>query len=442
MNTLNKLKLTLLATSIMLFPKEGYAMDDEIKQESRPSFCSLLPASSLNPFPTAHVSSLDGPKEMKELFGRYFKPRKEIQERLGYLRATKSQEEVKGVTDAIRTQFVEKFTPDPWLVDRSLSQSFYTEAQVNQAKSSLEEVISFALTLSKQEIEERSKALTHMIVDLMEKIPATGHERHGALPSFVSRKPAEEIMPRFLMRETEDQKYNRALGYEVNRDPATPISLDSRLLELHSNQIDNRTKAIEQNKGFLLPTRDPNDRETIPSIISSLMNLKTEDIVRRGAFMRKLLPSQLGWRTELDPIKVAASHLNNDELALRVDKGTSILSDSPALKPIAKQLSYFSVKFEPVDFESFVSLIKENHERLVPWLEAQSLKSPIFNYSFEEISGHVAAMKGGSGPTSSSGSSIAPVLQHELESESGPSNSSTSPGWDPRTKEFLPIFRK
>lgn len=405
MNTLKKLKLTLLATNIMLFPKEGYAMDDETPQEPQSSFCSLLPASCSNPFPTTPASS-DGPKEMRQLFGRYFKPTAEIQERLGHLRSTKSQEEVKDITGAIRTQFVEKFTPDPRLIDRSLSQSFYTEAQINKAGSSLEEVISFALTLSKPEIEERSKALTRMIVDLMVKVPATGYEWHGALPSFVTRAPAEEmIMPSFLMmRETEDQKYARTLRYEVEQDPATSISLASRLLELHSNQIDNRTKAIEQNKGFLLPTRDPDDRETIPSIIRSLMNLKTEDIMWRGASMRKLLPSQLGWRTELDPIKVAASHLNNDELELRVDKYTSILSNAPTLTPIAQQLSYLSVKFDPTDFDSFVSLIKEDQERLIPWLGTPMLKQRILDLSFEEISGHVAAMKGDSGPASSSSS--------------------------------------
>jgi hypothetical protein len=91
----------------------------------------------------------------------------------------------------------------------------------------------------------------------------------------------------------------------------------------------------------------------------------------------------------------------------------------------------------------FVSLIQENQERLVPWLKTHNLGySTIFNFSFEEIRGRIAAIKDGSGPASSSGSSIAsPVFRPELERESGAASSSGSSMQSTSTPADEPTFQ-
>ncbi|MBX9620521.1 MAG: hypothetical protein K2X28_00560 [Alphaproteobacteria bacterium] len=249
MNIVKKLKLALLATSVMLFPKAGHTMmkpEDEkpsagpSRQLSsgpeleHPNFNSFLPASSSNQIPTATRAMsphLTGPREMDHLFGRDFLPTEQINKQLASLRATESPEVVNALTNAIRTQIVEKFFPKV-LYGRIVPYS----------KSSLQDIVSRALTLSNEDIEKRSNQLMRTIVDLEKAMP---EDRRGY--ALVPNSPSvplteEQISQRYF------QSFERLFS-----DTPNLMSFFTNLLDLNHNQVKNRTAAITKYANFLLP---------------------------------------------------------------------------------------------------------------------------------------------------------------------------------------------
>ncbi|MDI9634878.1 hypothetical protein QM565_03620 [Geitlerinema splendidum] len=393
MNIVKKLKLALLATSVMFFPKAGHTIKPEDQKPSAgpsrqsprpedesPVFNSMLPAHpSSNPSPVAagSSSSLDEPQQMEQLFGRRFVPNNEIKERLASLRVTKSPEEIQGITDAIRDNLIKKFI-NPLLDNtrQNYPKRFYKGNAFNskhqEALSSTEELVAYALTLSKEQIEERSNALVDLIVDT----DLSQSELRLAVGLDKSRR--------------------NILIDALNEWGILLPPVIGSILKLDANQIIHRTNAIKSSISpdhfslfsSLLPSDEKEDTSTGPllliNVLESLMKLKTQDILDRISPMNTMIKN-MSYSDFIGATKKAASFLSTDELKLRVEKGTSILSASPDLMPVATELRYLSLRLNPADFDAVVGLVRGHQDLLVPWLRAQNFDSPVFGYSLDEI---------------------------------------------------------
>ncbi|MBL8677309.1 MAG: hypothetical protein JNJ47_07855, partial [Alphaproteobacteria bacterium] len=195
MNIVKKLKLALLATSVMLFPKAGHTMmkPEEEKlsagqsrqsprsEDEPPVFNSMLPAGSSNIPPAAAGSSpspsLEEPQDISSLLGsRDIKNTASIQDELRTLRATKSEKEATDIINAIRDNLIKKFItplptngrhfifhPQSYNDSRSADIRFLS-SKLQEANSSLQEIVTYALTLSKEQIETRSNAVENLII--------------------------------------------------------------------------------------------------------------------------------------------------------------------------------------------------------------------------------------------------------------------------------------
>lgn len=362
MNTSKKLKLTLLATSILFFPKAGHTMmkpEDERSSagpsrpdQERPVFNSLLPVGLSNQVPTTSTDYRSGSNRMKQLFGQTFIPTEEIYQRLSLLEST-SPENFQGIIGAIRTQLVEKFTTS------STSSSRSSIANDSALQASLQDVVSFALTLPKGEIEQRSKGMIRTIVDLNNALPNS--IQHALLPPFA-------LTPRFQTEEEVDRSYNYQLSEQVRTTPNL-IYFFKDLLELYPSQITQRTEAIKKNADFLLPSRpkiySKEWTEEVFSIMKFLLKHKTQEIANCADSMAKLLSFSKNAQhtyaqyTYNNSIKRAAIPLDNPTLEERANSYTATLEALPGLEPIAIQLSYLSLQLEPTVFTSYVNLHKE-----------------------------------------------------------------------------------
>ena len=182
-------------------------------EETWSPFCSIEGPS--NQSPPAHATStprsVDNSLEMERLFGKRFIPTDEIKEQLAFLRSTKPSE-MQEITGAIR-DLLTKFTTGQPNIPMS-------KEEANTIESSVKEIVSFALssTLTQKEIVNRSKALGHMIVELMAHVPLKNE--------WYKMCEAGSWM-------TEDDK----LLEEVLAVPSTIISLVSRLLKFNSSDI-------------------------------------------------------------------------------------------------------------------------------------------------------------------------------------------------------------
>ncbi|MBX9621852.1 MAG: hypothetical protein K2X28_07525 [Alphaproteobacteria bacterium] len=401
MNILKKLKLALLATSVMFFPKGGHAImgaDDEkpsagqSKPAPRPEveaqgFTSLLPAGPSNPAPKADASplssSLKGPQKLTtrdivyRTFERLYLPNEEcdkIATALSSLNSNKSSEEVKVITDAIRDNLVKQFlTPALSANTYDYHVKFYGLRDVISmrvdAYSSVPEIITHALTLSKEEIEDRSKALRNMIKSTLYPWKRSSNENNDS-PSL------SDALNDFGL-------------------PLLPV-IASVFKELSANQINNRTSAIKSHLLSFFPTAPISTRGygRAPGTLTtlrSLIKLPTQQITDRITpmnILRESIQEKIAYESEEalwgNPIKLEANSLSTDELKLRVDKGISILTESPGLKPITLQLLYLSLKFNPADFDSFVSLAKNHENLVVPMLSAEN-SSSLSSFSLREI---------------------------------------------------------
>ena len=399
MNVLKKLKLALLATSVMFFPKAGHTIKPEDQKPSagpsrqsprpeheRPVFNSILSADSSNIHSAAVAagpsSSLDEPQDISSLLGsRDIKNTASIQDELRALRATKSEKEATDIINAIRDNLIKKFiTPlltngkhfifhPQSYVDYNNSRSTdisFLSSKRQEANSSLQEIVTYALTLSKEQIETRSNAVENLIIQ-------TGRFRNS-----------QEGSP------------DKDLKIELDYWGKFIIPLIGNVLKLEANQIINRTNAIKDGSSSLLPSTEFSEPYGSLSyryfssidVVESLMKLQTQDIVNRIGPMNTLLPSKdqsharIFWTNEMTK---AASFLSTDELKSCAEKSSSILNTSPGLMPMATQLGYLSLKLRPADFDAVVSLVRGHQDILVPWLSAQEFNSPVFDYSLDKI---------------------------------------------------------
>ncbi|MBY0272394.1 MAG: hypothetical protein K2X02_03115 [Alphaproteobacteria bacterium] len=402
MNISKKLKLSLLATSILFFPKAGHTMmtpEDKTSSagpsiqahtpdQERPVFNSLLPVGLSNQVPTPSTDYRAGSNRMKQLFGQAFIPNERINQQLTLLGST-SPENFQEITEAIRTQLVEKFTTSNTYSSRS------STAIDPVLLASLQDVVSFALTLSKEEIEQRSKGMIRTIVDLNNAFPSF---QHTVLPSFLCPQTEEEV----------DRSYNVQLSELLRRTPNL-LCFFKDLLKLDPRQITYRTEVIKKSAGSLLPNRPytyiKEWEEKAFSIMEFLLKLKTQDIIDRAESMKKLMSFSSTRDYEFyTPVKQAAALLGTSTLMERADEFLNLLNASPALELIANKLSYLAVELNPVDFRHYVA--SQNSQTLLINLHhSYSCLDPLT--FIEQIKSELAVAapsSSSSAPTSSSSS--------------------------------------
>lgn len=360
MNILKKLKLALLATSVMFFPKGVRAMDEETKSDST-HISRSQSSTSTSIAGSSHDTELHERERMKNLFGVTFTPNKEIIDRLQSLGS-----ETDNITKAIKTHLIEKFAP--WLTrERDTFTRNDSEKRFRGSLyfNSLENLVSSALSLPKSEIILRSSALAEKIPELMEVYRAW--RLHNAKPYD---KQGDLIKDPVTL--------DSLIG--SNKAPRV-LSLVSSLLKFNPEQIKSRASAIVEAKDVLLPTEDH-----VIVAINSLMNFEPQEIVERSKIMGKLFSSlkEFPISTQADVMKLSTRNLNNEELNSRLNRGISASEKSDELKLITSELVALSLNQPPEVFNDYVHLLETN-ESVRTQLGKVHYLDIIFASSLEEL---------------------------------------------------------
>jgi hypothetical protein len=422
MNILKKLKLALLATSVMLFPKAGHTIKPEdgeakagVSRQLRAGESDLLdlmsmeqssmPGSSLDQVsPTAVGSSFQDPfsnfndvdqmKNMQSRFGRAFAPNQNIIEQLSKLhRELKNdQSRVDEVLRNIRENVFNKFvfsytlpTDSSKPIEKSIMEAIEvnTPALQNLALTALDiEIDEISQSLPKGQLQKRLEKLEKLIVDFL--VPTTlrsmFHEGQRGV----------------------DIKLNKIRSH---KNP-NYISLVSDLLKLQPSQIESFYSLLTENMSLLFISKELGNRDLASEItdeeenitvIKFLTNKSREKRNAIIALLKKITPEELRYFSQqaLNNTLKALTSLDIDTFTARtqrlINHKFSIFND----ENIELGFLSLSLMVEDKDFKDFLRFAASNWNLFAvttEWSKAHKLEinPALWDLSFKEIKERVS----------------------------------------------------
>jgi len=393
------MKLALLATSVMLFPKAGHTMmksEDEkplvgqFKQAPKSAESeSLVPASSSSPLPAASAASSsqqttilgdDSMTKMEETFGRSFLSSREI---MGALSSFSNEETYANALNNIR-----KYVFDQFVFPYTLEQ---------RRSNSIEASTLDAITPSLQNL-----ALTSLNIVLEEGIAAL-ENRSEKINEMVAKILAPSTLNAIAAPGTpayHRQNHERTEGFSKSQKNPHYISLISDLLRLQPIQIESFTKIIYANYDLIFSSSiQPPYSHPEVSTAGFLAKKSTKEIDDIIGLLKEFVPQKLRGSEMHRNILKALESLNFETFKARgqrFDQNISI-PEGP-YKGLELGLLSLSLMLEDEDFAAYTDFISSKPDLFMVLMRTERgerrrvINPALWGLSFEEVKERVSAI--------------------------------------------------